>query len=76
MMAAYLGLIPTGVAYIIFMQALRRATATAASIVTLLEPGVAAFLAWLLLGESVSLLTLAGTIMLVVSVWILSIRKS
>ncbi len=74
LIAAYMGLVPTGLAYVIFQNALRTATATAASIVTLLEPAVAALLSWLLLAESVSLLTIIGAVMLIGSVWLLSRR--
>jgi DME family drug/metabolite transporter len=72
LIAAYMGLVPTGLAYVVFMNALRYASATAASIVTLLEPAVAAVLAWLLLGESISLLTVSGAVLLLFSVWLLS----
>jgi len=75
LIAAYMGLVPTGLAYVIFQNALKTASATAASIVTLLEPAVAALLSWLLLAESVSLLTVIGAVMLVGSVWLLSRRN-
>lgn len=75
--AAYLGIVPTGLAYIIYMRALRSATATAATITTLLEPAVAAFLSWLLLGETLSLSSLFGAALLLGSVTLLhSKRKS
>lgn len=67
----YLGVVPTGLAYIIYMTGLRRATATSATITTLLEPAVATFLSWLLLGETLSLLSLAGAILLIGSVALL-----
>lgn len=73
-LTAYLGLIPTGLAYIVFLRGLKRASATAAAIVTLLEPAVAAFLAWLLLGESLTLLSLGGALLLLGSVSLLMRR--
>ncbi len=71
-LAAYLGLIPTGLAYIIFLHGLKKSSATAAAITTLLEPAVAAFLAWLLLGESLSLASFGGALLLLGSVGLLT----
>lgn len=71
-LTAYLGLIPTGLAYVIFLRGLLHATATAAAITTLLEPAVAAFLAWLVLGESLTLASLAGALLLLASVGLLT----
>jgi drug/metabolite transporter, DME family len=70
--AAYLGVIPTGLAYIIFLKGLAKASATAASITTMLEPSVAAFLAWALLGEQLGLASLLGSALLLGSVLLLS----
>lgn len=73
---SYLGVVPTGIAYIIYMFGIRRATATSATITTLLEPAVAAFLSWLLLGETLSLLSLFGVIMLIGGVALLYSRRT
>jgi DME family drug/metabolite transporter len=72
LIAIYMGLVPTGLAYFFIQLALTRTSATSAAIVTLLEPAVAALLAWLLLGENITLLTLVGMGLLVVSVILLS----
>lgn len=74
LIAAYLGIVPTGLAYIIFVFALKSVSATVTTIVTLLEPAIAAVLAWLLLGETVTLLTLGGGGLLLASVYWLSRR--
>jgi len=73
-LVAYLGLVPTALAYLIFLRGLKSASATTAAITTLLEPAVAAFLAAVLLGESLSLLSLAGAILLLGSVGLLMRR--
>jgi DME family drug/metabolite transporter len=51
MLLAYLGTVPTALAYVLFFKGMRSTSATAASISTLLEPMVATLLAWLLFGE-------------------------
>jgi drug/metabolite transporter, DME family len=48
---AWLGLIPTALAYALFAAGMRTVGATAASIATLLEPLTSTTLAWLALGE-------------------------
>lgn len=73
-LSAYLGLVPTALAYIIFLKGIKSASATAAAITTLLEPAVAAFLAWLLLGENLTLLSLGGALLLLGSVSLLMRR--
>lgn len=72
LIGAYLGLVPTGVAYVIFFKGIAGASATAASITTMLEPSVAALLAWLLLQEQLTLGSLAGSALLLASVLVLS----
>jgi DME family drug/metabolite transporter len=70
--AAYMGLVPTALAYFLIQSALRAASATTASIVILLESAVAGFLAWGLLGEQIGALTVGGAALLGVSVWLLA----
>ena len=48
---AWLGLVPTALAYALFAAGMRTVSATAASVATLLEPLTSTALAWLLLGE-------------------------
>lgn len=74
LIGAYLGLVPTGLAYIIFLKGIRKASATAATITTMLEPAIAAFLAWALLGERLTLASLLGAVLLLGSVMVLSKR--
>ncbi len=54
LLAAYMGVFPTAIAYVLFFSSLRRIPATVATIVALLEPAVATLLAWLVLGEQLS----------------------
>lgn len=51
LLGAYMGVFPTGIAYLLFFGSLRQTPATIATIVALLEPAVATVLAWLLLGQ-------------------------
>lgn len=60
----HLGLVPTALAYALFLHGMRSTTATAASIVTLLEPLVSTILAWLLFGERLGPLGLLGAALL------------
>jgi len=47
----YLGLVPTALAYFVFLAGMRTTPATTASIATLAEPLTSALLAWLLFDE-------------------------
>ncbi len=75
LLAAYLGLIPTALAYGLFQMGLRSVPATTASIVALLDPLVAALLAWALLGETMNGLGLIGAALLIASLWLLSAQQ-
>jgi drug/metabolite transporter, DME family len=72
LLLVYLGVVPSALAYALFIQGMRQTTATAASIVTLLEPLTAAGLAWLLFGERLGPLGLAGAALLLAAVALLS----
>jgi DME family drug/metabolite transporter len=74
-LAAYMGIVPTGLAYFLLQVGLQSASATLASVVILLESAVAAGLAWLVLGESTSLLQLGGAVLLIAGVGLLSWRS-
>jgi len=50
----YLGVIPTALAYVLFITGMRYTTATVASTATLVEPLTATILAWLVFGENFS----------------------
>jgi DME family drug/metabolite transporter len=60
----YLGVVPTAVAYVVFGAGLRRVTATAAGIATLLEPLTAAALGVLVFGERLGAVGWAGAALL------------
>jgi DME family drug/metabolite transporter len=60
----YLGLIPTVVAYVLFLSGIRHTTATAASITTLLEPLTSTLLAGLFFKEQLGVFGLLGGIVL------------
>lgn len=67
----YLGIIPTALAYVLFITGMRSTTATVASISTLLEPLIATILAWLIFGERFSPMGFAGVALLSGSLLIL-----
>jgi DME family drug/metabolite transporter len=71
----YLGLVPTALAYWLFQSGLRSVSATAASIISLLEPAVAALLAWLMFGETLAATGIVGALMLGLSIVLLSVNK-
>lgn len=60
----YLGLVPTILAYLLFLSGMRQTTATVASIATLLEPLISTILAWLFFKEQLGLFGLFGGLLL------------
>jgi DME family drug/metabolite transporter len=60
----HLGLLPTALAYMLFLAGIRHTTATVASVVTLVEPLLSTGLAWLLFGEQLGPLGLLGAALL------------
>lgn len=60
----HLGLVPTALAYVLFVAGIRHTTATVASIATLIEPLTSTGLAWLLFGERLGPLGLLGALLL------------
>lgn len=60
----HMGLIPTALGYVLFLTGIRVTTATVASVATLIEPLTSAVLAWLLFGERLGPLGLAGAALL------------
>jgi DME family drug/metabolite transporter len=70
----YLATVPSFVAYFFYQRGLRDVPASMASIVTLLEPLVAAVLAWFFFGERLAWLGLLGGALLLISIWFLSTR--
>lgn len=74
MNVAALGLIATAIAYLIYFQLLAEAGATNASLVTLLVPASALFLGWLILGEKLDTIQLAGFAVLLTGLVVLDGR--
>jgi DME family drug/metabolite transporter len=68
----YLGCIPTALAYFLFQSGMRSTPATLTSILTLAEPLTAAILAWLIFGERLSLLGIAGAFLLLGTIFLLA----
>ena len=68
----YLGLVPTALAYWLFQMGLRSVSATAASILSIIDPLVAALLAWVLFGEMLAPTGIIGAILLIGSIFLLS----
>lgn len=75
LLVAYLGLVPTALAYWLFQMGLRSVSATSASIVSLLDPLVAALLAWMLFGETLAATGIIGAALLIASLVLLSTDK-
>lgn len=71
----YLGLIPTAFAYLIFQMGLKTVSATTASIVIMIDPLVAAGLAWLMFGETLPFIGLVGAGLLLLSLLILAQKE-
>ena len=68
----YLGVVPTAVAYVLFTIGLRRVPATAASIVSLLEPLTAALLGVLAFHEALGAVGFVGAGLLLASLVLLT----
>lgn len=67
-LAIYLGLVPTALAYSLFQRGLRTVPATTASIIGMIDPVVAAVLAWALYGESLTWVGIFGSALLLASI--------
>jgi DME family drug/metabolite transporter len=67
----YLGLVPTALAFVLFLAGIRHITATVSSIVTLIEPLTSTVLAWLLFGEQLGPLGLLGAALLLGAIGLL-----
>jgi drug/metabolite transporter, DME family len=72
----YLGVVPTALAYVLFTAGLKRAPATAAGIVSLLEPLTATLLGVLVFGESLGAMGVAGGALLVGGIALLAASAS
>lgn len=67
----YLGVVPTALAFVVFLAGMQYATATVASIITLIEPLTATVLAWLLFDEQLGPLGLFGAALLLGAIGLL-----
>lgn len=72
LLIVYLGVAPTALAYWMFQNGLRSVSATAASIIGMLDPLVAALLAWALFGEILTASSLVGAALLLLGIALLS----
>ncbi len=70
-----MAVVPTAVAYAVFLYALRFVTATASGILVLVEPLTAAILASLLFGEALGPWGLAGGGLLITAVVLVSLPE-
>ncbi len=75
MLILYLGVIPTALAYGLFLLGMRTTPAPIASVLGLLEPLTAAVLAAWLFSENLTLIGIIGSAMLLTAIYILSTRK-
>ncbi|GLY82864.1 EamA family transporter [Actinoallomurus iriomotensis] len=73
--ALYLGLITTGVGYVLYGRGLRTTPVATATTLTLAEPAVAAVLGLFVLGEHLGGTALAGLALLVISLLILTLPE-
>lgn len=68
---AYMGLVPTALAYVLFLAGMRHTSATVATIATLIEPLTSTALAWLIFGEQLGPLGLLGALLLLGAIGLL-----
>jgi DME family drug/metabolite transporter len=71
----YIGLIPTALGYRLFMSGIRTLPAPVASVAALLEPLTATVLAWILFNERLSIVGIAGAVMLLTAIYLLSTKE-
>jgi DME family drug/metabolite transporter len=73
---AYLGIVPTAVAYIVYLFGLRTTSVTVAGVLTLVEPLTATLLGVLFFGDRLGLAGAVGAALLVSAVLWLTTRRS
>ncbi len=71
----FLGLVPSSIAYLFYQRGLQAVPASVASIVTMIEPLIAAVLAWIMFDERLGFLGWIGGAILLASIWLLSRRR-
>lgn len=72
LLIGYIGIVPTCVGYVCFFRGMQSTPATTSSIIVTLEPQFAALLAWMILGEALGWIGVAGAVVLTVSVLVAS----
>lgn len=72
----YLGLVPSALAYWLLQSGLRSVSATTASILSMLDPLVAALLAWALFDERLAPISILGAALLLLSIYLLSVGQA
>lgn len=70
----YLGVVPSSIAYVFYQRGLRDVPATVATVVTMLEPLIAAVLAWVFFDERLGIWGWVGGLLLLGSIWLLSLQ--
>ncbi len=68
----YMGMVPTALAYGLFLFGMRTTPAPLASVLVLLEPLTASVLSWGLFGERLSVLGVVGAMLLLSTIYVLS----
>jgi drug/metabolite transporter (DMT)-like permease len=63
----YLGLVVTGLAYVLYFEGMKQLTASRASIYFFLKPAIASILAYLVLQEKLGALQLAGMMLIMLA---------
>jgi DME family drug/metabolite transporter len=71
-----IGIVPTAMAYLFYLGGLKLIEATKASVFAIVEPVSAAFLAFLILGETLSYDSFAGFVLIISSIMLISTSKS
>ncbi len=72
LLVAYIGIVPTCVGYVCFFTGMKTTPATTSSIIITLEPLFVAALAWLILGEVLGTMGMAGAVILTAAVIVAS----
>lgn len=71
----FLGAVPSSLAYLFYQRGLQVVPASVASIITMIEPLIAAVLAWFMFDERLGVLGWIGGGILLASIWLLSRRR-
>ena len=71
-MIVYIGVVPTCIGYVSFFSGMKTTPATLSSIIVTLEPLFVALLAWVILGEVLGPVGIAGALILTIAVIVAS----